>query len=165
MYRKLCAKNFFFVTVHGIRRKKKRDKIRNALFSPRKKKNAQVLRKEKKKKNMRKKKRAKLEDRTFALSRPRAAVVVVIAVLVFVVWSPLPSPFYTRFLLFFFPRRRFSVLLLHDAFPFPFSYFCLSFQPFLPTLCRLASRKPRWRHWWWGSRLTDSNCIATVRPR
>lgn len=84
LYRKLCAKNFFFVTVHGIQRKKKREQNKKRpLLSPKKEKRASSSRE--KKKNMRKKKRAKLEDRTFALSRPRAAVVVVIAVLVFVV--------------------------------------------------------------------------------
>lgn len=59
-YRKLCAKNFFFVMVQGIQREKKRDKMRNAPSSlpEKEKKNAQALRGGKKKKNMRKKERA-----------------------------------------------------------------------------------------------------------
>ena len=78
LYRKLCAKNFFFVTVHGIRRKKKRDKIRNALFSPRKKKNAQVLRKEKKRRIWR---RRKEQNSKTELSRSHVHVLLLLLLL------------------------------------------------------------------------------------
>lgn len=59
--------------------------MRPPLSPKKKRKTRKLFEGGKKKKDMRKKERAKLEDRTFALSRPRAAVVVVIAVLVFVV--------------------------------------------------------------------------------
>lgn len=49
LYRKLCAKNFFFVTVHGIQRKKKREQNKKRpLLSPKKEKRASSSREKKK---------------------------------------------------------------------------------------------------------------------
>lgn len=66
-YRKLCAKNFFFVMVQGIQREKKRDKMRNAPSSlpEKEKKNAQALRGGKKKEEYEKEGKSKTRRQNF----------------------------------------------------------------------------------------------------
>lgn len=78
LYWKLCAKNFFFVTVHGIQRKKKRENKKRPLLSPKKEKRASSSREKKKRRIWR---RRKEQNSKTELSRSHVHVLLLLLLL------------------------------------------------------------------------------------